>query len=261
MDYFKLLRRFWQLHNQVRLTAPETVLYCFLLEECNSLWWKNPFGYTNTALVARLGISEKTLISARTSLQAHGLLTFQPGRKNCPTTYQLLPPNKETAEPTNTTRIFQSMPSPGEPNAHHSLENTGSSLHEVTLPTLSTVARQYERTSALAGQLNQSPPRTGSVCDQAQCSADESPLANKAAFAQILQDGGYGDVDKELYRQQMLTTARRKQVMLSPARWHKWIITYLNNERRGAPLLPPQLIAPPTTESLRIKSNPNAIVI
>jgi len=261
MDYFKLLRRFWQLHKKARLTASETVLYCFLLEECNSLWWKNPFGYTNAALVARLSISEKTLISARISLQAHGLLTFHPGRKNRPTTYQLLPPSKEAAAPANTAPISQSIPLPGEQSTCNSLERTRSSLHEVILPTLSTVARRHERTSALAGKIHQLPPLTGPTYDQAQCSADESPLADKAAFAQILQAGGYSDVDKELYRQQMLATARLKKVALPTARWHKWITTYLNNERRRAPLLPQQPVTPPTTENLRTKSNPDAIVL
>jgi hypothetical protein len=145
IDYFKLMNRFWQLNAQVRFTPSETTLYHFLLAKCNSLGWKNPFGYTNDAICAGITVSEKTLIAARAKLQHHGLLSFKSGYKNCPTVYQLTPHDKLTATLDNTASTFQPIVKPMGQNKPDSLENVRSSLHSTIVAIPQETGRPYER--------------------------------------------------------------------------------------------------------------------
>jgi hypothetical protein len=264
MDYFKLMNRFWQLNAQVRFTPSETTLYHFLLAESNRLRWKNPFGYTNGALCAGISISEKTLISARTKLQQHGLLFFKSGHKNCPTVYQLTPHDKLTPALNNTASTFQPIVKPMGQNKPDSLENVRSSLHSTIVATLQETGRPYERTVAEAWtvQASQHLPKASALTTAAQYNADQSPLADKEAFAQILRTNNYDHVDIETYRQQMLATARVKQVKCSLLAWSKWITSYLNNDNRRNTLLLPQGLSTTTSRgNLRAKANTQSYVL
>ncbi|MFD1874287.1 hypothetical protein [Hymenobacter bucti] len=264
MDYFKLMSRFWQLNTQVHFTPSETTLYHFLLAECNRLGWKNPFGYTNGALCAGIGISEKTLISARTKLQQHGLLFFKSGHKNCPTVYQLTPHDELTTTLNNTASTFQPIVKPMEQSKSNSLENVRSSLHSTRVAIPQETRRPYERTMAEAwtGQTSQQLPGASPPTSLTEYNADQSPLVDKEAFAQILRTNNYGHVDIETYRQQMLDTARTRQVRRSLPAWSKWITTYLNNDnKRGALLLPQALSTPTSQGNLRAKANTHSYIL
>jgi len=263
LDYFKLMDRFWRLNAQVRFTTSEATLYHFLLAECNRLYWKNPFGYTNGAICASISISEKTLIVARMKLQQHGLLSFKSGHKNCPTVYQLTPCN-ELSTLTNTASNFQSNVQLIGQSKPNSLENARSSLHRDIITIPQKVIRPHERTMAEACnvQAGQPLPAASTPASQVQYKADQSPLIDKESFAQILRSNNYAHVDIETYRQQMLSTARTKQVTRPLAAWSKWIITYLNNERQRGALLTPQALSAATSPgNLRAKANTQAYVL
>ena len=263
MDYIKLMNRFQRLYRHARFTPPEATLYYFLMAECNSLHWKNPFSYTNGALCASIGISEKTLIAARAKLQRHGLLSFKSGYKNCPTVYRLTPYDELTTL-NNRASNFQPILQPMEQFKTDSLENVRSSLNRDTVVIPEETARPYERTMAEARTLQTSQPlpvASASIAP-AQYNADQSPLVDKEAFAQILRASNYGHVDIETYRQQMLTTARYKQVLRSLPAWSKWIITYLNNDsRRGVLLLPQALSSITSLGNLFAKANTQSYIL
>jgi hypothetical protein len=263
MDYFKLMNRFWRLNAQVRFTTSEATLYHFLLAECNSLYWKNPFGYTNGAICASISVSEKTLIAARAKLQQHGLLSFKSGHKNCPTVYQLTPSNELTSL-TNTASNFQSNAQSIGQSKPDRLKNVRSSLHRDIITIPQEVVRPHERTMAEACNVQAGQPLPAAITPttQVQYEADQSPLVDKEGFAQILRANNYGHVDIETYRQQMLATARAKQVTRSLAAWSKWIIAYLNNERqRGALLIPLALSVTTSPGSLRAKANTQSYIL
>ncbi|MDO7884237.1 hypothetical protein [Hymenobacter cheonanensis] len=263
MDYIKLMNRFRRLYPQARFTPSEATLYYFLMAECNSLQWKNPFGYTNGALCASISISEKTLIAARAKLQQHGLLSFRSGYKNCPTVYRLTP-HDELSTLHNTASNSQSILQPIGQSKANSLENVRSSLNRDTVVIPQEIARPYERTmaEARAVQISHSLPVASASTSPAQYNADQSPLVDKEAFAQILRASNYGHVDIETYRQQMLVTARDKQVLRSLPAWSKWIITYLNNDSQRGVLLLPQTLSTTTSQgNLFAKANTQSYVL
>ena len=77
---FEYLKHFWK-ENEVRMfSARETQLYFFLLEDCNRLYWRNPFGCSTLRITNNLGISRQTLCRLRESLQERGLITYQEGK-------------------------------------------------------------------------------------------------------------------------------------------------------------------------------------
>ena len=90
MNYLSFINQFWQLRREVPFSSVEADLYYYLLAVCNGLAWKNPFQQSNALIGATLGVSEKTLISARNRLKQYGLIDFQPGVKRIPSTYRLL---------------------------------------------------------------------------------------------------------------------------------------------------------------------------
>jgi hypothetical protein len=111
-------------------------------------------------------------------------------------------------------------------------------------------------------QTGQHLPVASAPTTAAQYNADQSPLADKEAFAQILRTNNYGHVDIETYRQQMLATARMKQVTRPLLAWPKWIITYLNNDnRRGTLLLSQGLSTTTSRGNLRAKANTQSYVL
>lgn len=77
MTYLDLINQFWKLNKEYVFSANETQLYFKLLDTCNSLNWKNPFTHSNGFICGELGISEKTLRTARQQLVNYGLIEFK----------------------------------------------------------------------------------------------------------------------------------------------------------------------------------------
>ncbi len=77
MNYIEQIRGFWRSHEEHSFSTTEVALYFYLLEVCNSCSWKNPFKRNNAKIEADLGISFKTLSTARNKLQQHGLIVLK----------------------------------------------------------------------------------------------------------------------------------------------------------------------------------------
>lgn len=97
MNYIELINHFWKERRRTRLTSTEADLYYFLMQESNIRGWENPFGCSNGLIAATIGVTEKTLIDARSRLQQKGLISFVPGqRKKKSPVYTLLPDKPES---------------------------------------------------------------------------------------------------------------------------------------------------------------------
>ena len=81
MTYIDYINQFWQTQANVQFSPNEAYLYFFLLKECNSRGWENPFECPNRRIVLSIGVSEPTMIDCRNRLQQKGLITFEAGKK------------------------------------------------------------------------------------------------------------------------------------------------------------------------------------
>ena len=81
MNYIQLINLFWQTRREVRITSVEADLYFFLLQESNNRNWENPFECPNGLICVTIGVTEKTMIEARSRLQQKGLIKFDPGKR------------------------------------------------------------------------------------------------------------------------------------------------------------------------------------
>ena len=81
MNYIELINLFWQTRRRVRLSSVEADLYFFLLQECNTQNWENPFECPNGLICVSIGMSEPTLIDARNRLQQKGFIEFVKGKR------------------------------------------------------------------------------------------------------------------------------------------------------------------------------------
>jgi DNA-binding MarR family transcriptional regulator len=99
MNYIELINHFWKERRRTRLTSTEADLYYFLMQESNIRGWENPLECSNGLIAATIGVTEKTLIDARSRLQQKGLISFVPGqRKKKSPVYTLLPESKRKAK-------------------------------------------------------------------------------------------------------------------------------------------------------------------
>lgn len=57
MNYIELINLFWQTRRRVRLSSVEADLYFFLLQECNTQNWENPFECPNGLICVSIGVS------------------------------------------------------------------------------------------------------------------------------------------------------------------------------------------------------------
>lgn len=81
-SYIDLINLFWKTSQSVEFSSNEVYLYFFLLNECNSRGWENPFECPNRRIVLSTGISEPTVIDCRNRLQQKGLIQFENGKRN-----------------------------------------------------------------------------------------------------------------------------------------------------------------------------------
>ncbi|MCD8093921.1 MAG: helix-turn-helix domain-containing protein [Bacteroides sp.] len=73
------------------MTSYEADFYFYLLKECNSRNWTNPFELPSRNVELELGISRKTICDLRNKLQQKGLISFKEGnRRISGAIYQIL---------------------------------------------------------------------------------------------------------------------------------------------------------------------------
>ena len=95
MNGYTLANQFRKLRPSFLFSCVEADLFYELVALCNERNWPTEFQYSNPLLCATLGVSEKSLISARNRLKQAGLLEFTSGHKRSPTVYRLFDPDAE----------------------------------------------------------------------------------------------------------------------------------------------------------------------
>ena len=81
MNYIELINTFWVVRRIKPMTSYEADFYFYLLKECNSRNWLNPFELPSRNIEFELGISRKTICDLRNKLQQKGLISFKEGNK------------------------------------------------------------------------------------------------------------------------------------------------------------------------------------
>ena len=81
MNYIELINNFWTVRRIRPMTSYEADFYFYLLKECNSRSWTNPFELPSRNVEFELGISRKTICDLRNKLQQKGLISFKEGNK------------------------------------------------------------------------------------------------------------------------------------------------------------------------------------
>ena len=81
MTYIELINNFWNVRRIRPMTSYEADFYFYLLKECNSRNWTNPFELPSRNVELELGISRKTICDLRNKLQQKGLISFKEGNK------------------------------------------------------------------------------------------------------------------------------------------------------------------------------------
>jgi hypothetical protein len=108
MNGYTLANQFRKLRPSFLFSSIEADLFYELVALCNERNWPTEFQYSNPLLCATLGVSEKSLISARNRLKQAGLLEFTSGHKRSPTVYRFLDPDAEIPLPQVSQRGTQS---------------------------------------------------------------------------------------------------------------------------------------------------------
>lgn len=99
MNYIELINDFWRLHTEEQFSPVEGMMYLHLLDVSNRLGWKNPFKQANARIASVLGVTEKTIVTARRHLEEAGLIHYQHGQgRRYVSTYTLLKASKNGAE-------------------------------------------------------------------------------------------------------------------------------------------------------------------
>lgn len=81
MNYIGLINRLWQADKESRVPIYDKVLYFFLLDTCNALGWRMPFGHSDRYLSTVLGISVNTVRAAKQRLYERELIEFEVPQK------------------------------------------------------------------------------------------------------------------------------------------------------------------------------------
>lgn len=85
MDYFELMRNFWDFsfENPEKIKPNHCALYCFIVEHCNRLGWKEKFGLPTTMSKDAIGIrSYNTYIQTLNELESFGFIKLVEKSKN-----------------------------------------------------------------------------------------------------------------------------------------------------------------------------------
>lgn len=91
MNYLLEIQAFERKMRRVPLSRDAQLLWYKLMQFANLLWWPETFNVDNKRLMemSRIG-SKHTLIDARNELVEAGLISFTPGKKGTPSSYQLI---------------------------------------------------------------------------------------------------------------------------------------------------------------------------
>jgi hypothetical protein len=142
MNGYTLANQFRKLRISFLFSCTEADLFYELVALCNERSWPTEFQYSNPLLCATLGISEKSLISARNRLKQAGLLEFTSGHKRSPTVYRFLDPDAEIPLP----QVSQSGSQRGSQSGTHTGSQSGTSINkEKTKRKTNTPAEAGER--------------------------------------------------------------------------------------------------------------------
>jgi hypothetical protein len=79
MDYLELTNQFWAKDAEFCFSDKETALYFYLLNNCKSAHWRNPFGLSNIAAMAKFGWGKLSFERARGRLKDAGLIDYRAG--------------------------------------------------------------------------------------------------------------------------------------------------------------------------------------
>ena len=79
MTYVDLVNKFWEKDFEFNFSDKEIALYFYLLNVCNRLTWKNPFGQSNAMMIAKFGWGKTSFDSAKKRLKDAGLIDFKAG--------------------------------------------------------------------------------------------------------------------------------------------------------------------------------------
>jgi hypothetical protein len=126
MNGYTLANQFRKLRPSFLFSCIEADLFYELVALCNERSWPTAFQYSNPLLCATLGISEKSLISARNRLKQAGLLEFTSGHKRSPTVYRFLDPDAEIPLP----QVSQSGTQSGSQSGTHTGTQSGTSINK-----------------------------------------------------------------------------------------------------------------------------------
>ena len=74
MNYIELINQFWMKDRERPFAASDTRLYFHLLNTCNALGWKNPFGHSDRYLAFLIGACVNTVRVSKERLIAAGLI-------------------------------------------------------------------------------------------------------------------------------------------------------------------------------------------
>lgn len=77
MNYIELINRFWNCSIERAANPSDCMLYFYLLNTCNALHWKQPFGQSDRYLGAMLGMSVNTIRNSKNRLKQMGLICFK----------------------------------------------------------------------------------------------------------------------------------------------------------------------------------------
>ncbi|NDV58942.1 hypothetical protein [Bacteroides sp. 519] len=93
MNYIELINAFWEHDEAHQFTGTETRLYFYLLKITNRLGWLQSWSRNDNRLTTELGVTPKTLRTARQSLADAGLISYATEKgRNSKTTYEVLAP-------------------------------------------------------------------------------------------------------------------------------------------------------------------------
>ena len=81
MTYIELINAFWDKRAVYPLTSYEADFYMYLLKECNSRKWLNPFKLPTQIIERDLNLNRRTICEIRNKLQMNGYISFAPSTK------------------------------------------------------------------------------------------------------------------------------------------------------------------------------------
>lgn len=90
MTYIELINEFWKQNGFKPFGAMDTMVYMYLLHQCNIREWLNPFELQTRNLELSLGITRKMIQESKNRLKQRGLIDYSDGNRGKTPTYTIL---------------------------------------------------------------------------------------------------------------------------------------------------------------------------